>query len=94
MPFEGVETISPQPPVWREPGVDLDQRLGTQLVPPPLGIPADPHQTGLAQHPQMLGRAGLGQPEPVGELANHTRALQQQIQDPPPGRLGKHVERR
>lgn len=93
MPFERVETIGPQPPVRREPRVDLDQRLGAQLVPPTLGILADPHQTGLAQHPQMLGRAWLAQAEPLGELADHTRAVQQQIQDPPPGRLGEHVER-
>lgn len=92
MPFEGVETLSPQPPVRLEPCVDFDQRLRAQLVPPALGVGSDPHQPGLTQHLEVFGGTGLAQAEPIGELTDQTRTLQQQIQDPPPGRLGDHVE--
>ena len=91
--LQGIETVGPQPPVWRQPGVDLGQGLGAQLVPAALSVHADLNQTGLAQHPQVLGGARLTQTELLGEFANQAGPLQQQVEDPSPGRLGKHVER-
>lgn len=79
--------------VVREPGVELREGLGRQLVPAALGVLADPDQTGLPQHSQMLGGAGLAQAEPVGELTDQVRTLQKPIEDPAPARIREHVER-
>ena len=93
MPLQGVEPVGPHPPVRRQPRIDLGKRVRVQLVPPALGVPADANQPGLPQHPQLLGRARLGQPQLPGQVADQPRAVPEQVEDVPPGRLGKHLER-
>jgi hypothetical protein len=86
--FEGVETVGPSPPVGLEPGIDLCQRLGAHPVPPSLCLAAHRHQTGVAQHPQVLRDPGLAEPEVVDQVADRPLPRMQQIEDPPPGGLG------
>jgi hypothetical protein len=66
MAFELVQPAGPEPPVRLQPRVDLGKGRGLQLIPSPLRIAADPDKPGLAQHPQVPGGAGLGQPEQAG----------------------------
>src|SRR5690606_18093678 len=47
--FERVEVLLPQPAVRRQPGVDLRERLGAQLVASLLGLHVGADQAGLAQ---------------------------------------------
>jgi hypothetical protein len=48
MSFEVVEALAPEDPVGLEPVVDLSERLGAELVPPPLCVAADPDEAGLS----------------------------------------------
>lgn len=93
MRLEGIETSGPHPSVWREPGVDLDQRFGSYLVDPALGIDAHRHETRIPQYPQMLGDTRLRQAEIVDELADGALPFAQQIQDLSARGLGKCSER-
>jgi hypothetical protein len=94
MAFEGVYAVRPEPPVRCEPRVDLGKWTRVQLVPAALRLGAHLHEARLAQHPQVLGRARLRQPEPLAQLADEMRPLQQDVEDASPGRLGQHVEYR
>ena len=77
--LEGIEARVPQPAVWRQPGVELGQRSGVDLVHPPLRVRSDADQPGLAQYPQVLGGAGLGQAELAHELVDGPWPLAQQL---------------
>ena len=92
MPLQGVEAMRPHAAVGFEPGVDLNERFGTQLVPAPLGVPAHAHQAGLAQHAQVFGGAGLTQAEVLDELGDGSRPFAEQIQDVTPSGLGEGGE--
>src|SRR6185503_895359 len=92
--LEGVEAVGPQPPVGREPRVDLGERRGAQHVEAPLRVLADLDEPALAQDAQVLGDAGLAQAEQRDELADRARALEQEVEDAPARRLGEHLEGR
>ena len=81
MTLEHVEPVRPVAPVRRQPAIDLSQRCRIKAVPAPLRVDADAHEPGLAQHPQMLGDAGLAQPELVDQLAYRVLALAQQVEE-------------
>jgi hypothetical protein len=91
---DGVEVIGPVPAIRRKPSIDLGKRTRAQLVPAALRLRAHLHQAGLAQHAQVLGRPRLGQAEPLGELADQMRPLEQDVEDASPRRLGQDVEYR
>jgi hypothetical protein len=93
VPLEGIEAARPQLAVRVEPGVDLPQRLGAQLVEAALGVLADADETGLAQDAEVLGGAGLAQPEVLDELADRPWPVAEEVQDVPPSRLGEGSER-
>ncbi len=90
--LEQVEPVGPVAAVGREPAIDLGQRRRIEPVPAPLRVDPHPHEPGLAQHAQVLGDAGLAQPELAHQLAHGALALAQQIEDPPPARIGEHIE--
>ena len=61
--FQRVETVTPRGPVRGQPLIDLTERLGPQPVQAPLGVGSHLDQARLAQHPQVLRYAGLGDPQ-------------------------------
>jgi hypothetical protein len=91
--FKSVQPIGPQPAVGPQPLVDFGERLRPQLVPPPLGVMTHPHKARLAEHAQMLRRAGLAQPELFDQLADRPGPLEEQIQDAPARGLGEDMKR-
>ena len=64
MRLEGVEPVGPEPPVRRQPHVQLPERLGPQRVHPAPALRPRPHQFGafhvlrLAGVPAVLVEAG------------------------------------
>src|SRR3989440_12165240 len=54
---------------------------------------ADPHESHLAEHAQVLRRARLRDPQCSRELIDRTLAPFEKGEDPPPLRLGNSVER-
>jgi hypothetical protein len=92
MSFQRVEAAAPGGPVGRQPLVDLAERLGPDPVQAPLRVGAHLDQARLAQHPQVLGNAGLADAQRGHQVADGLLPLAQQVQDPPPMRLGQYLE--
>lgn len=59
MPFESIHVSGPEPAELSQPGIHLLKRLGFQPVKAALCVHCELHETGLAQHSQMLGDGGL-----------------------------------
>src|SRR3712207_8310878 len=89
MAFERVEPARPLRAIGREPGVDLRERRGVDLVHAALCFLARAHEAGVTQYPQVARHAGLADAERVDQLADGTRALEQEIEDAAPGGLGE-----
>ena len=74
-------------------GAQRAEPVRVELVEPAgAGLPVD-YQTGLFQHPQMLGDRGATHREPSGELDDRPRARSQALEDAAPGRVGERRER-
>lgn len=89
MLLEPVQVRVPDPPVRLEPGIELLQRRAVQLVHAPLRVRPRNHETGLAQHPQMLRGARLAEAETLDQLADLTRALSEKLQHSASVRIGE-----
>ena len=95
MLLERVEPAVPQPPVGREPRVELPQGRRRERVHPALCLWMDVDEARVAQDLEVLGRRRLADVvKGINKLADRARALQEQIEDPHPGRLGQHGEKR
>jgi hypothetical protein len=92
VPFEGVQALAPQRPIGLQPPVDLGQGLRAQRVEASLGVAPDPDEPRVPQHPQVLGHAGLAEPEAGHQLVHRPLALAQQVEDVAAVRLGEHLE--
>jgi hypothetical protein len=90
--LEGVQAPPPHAAVRVEPGVHLDERLGLQLVPPPLGVLADADEPCLPQDAQVLGGARLAEAETLDELTDRARLFAEEIENAATGGLGKGSE--
>jgi len=92
MRLERVEPLGPQTPVGGEPGVHLEQRLGHEPIPAPLGVDADVHEVRVAQHSEVLGDAGLAELEVFDELADRAVSLPKEVEDRSPRGFGQDGE--
>jgi hypothetical protein len=52
--FEGIHVSGPEPAEWRQPGIDLLKWFRFQPVEAALCVHRGLHETGLAQHSQVL----------------------------------------
>jgi hypothetical protein len=91
---ESVEAAAPQRAIGLQPDVHVEQRLGTELVPPALGLGTNTNETGVAQDPEVLGDAGLAEAEQVDELTHEPGPFPQEVEDPAPLGLDERLEGR
>jgi hypothetical protein len=84
---EGIESRLPELAVWRQPGVELGQRVGVELVHTPLRLRSNPHEPGVAQHTQVLRGPGLAQTELADELIDGPGPLAQELDRGPAMRV-------
>jgi hypothetical protein len=94
MPFEGVQSASPEPSVGLKPLIYLDEWFGTQAVEAPLRVVTYLDQAGLAEHPKVLGDARLTEREVFDQFPDWSLAFAQQVEDTPPGGFGQNLEGR
>jgi hypothetical protein len=52
--FESIYVSGPEPTEWSQPGIDLPKWFSLQSVETALCVHRGFHETGLAQHPQVL----------------------------------------
>src|SRR5207253_1309340 len=91
-----VEPIEVLVPVLLEANDPLMHRLEAarvEAVEPLLPGFADPHESHLAKHAQVLRRTRLSDPQCAGKLVDRTLAPFEKGENPPPLRLGNGVER-
>ena len=78
----------PRAPCRAQPGIELRERLGAQRVEALLAVGSRAHETGLAQHAQMLRDPRLAQSDPIDQLPHRPLARSQQVEDSTTVRLG------
>ena len=93
MTFERINVDGPETSERIEPGIDLHERLGPDLIDAPLRFDARLHEAGLAQHAEVLGDRGLGHPEAALDLADGLLRGRQQAEDGPAVRFRDDGER-
>ena len=92
MTFELVQRPAPEPPVGREPFVDLFEGLEPKPVQAPLRLRPDIDQPRVPQYPEMLRHKRLAQAEAVDQVTDGQFALTQEVQDLPARRFGEDGE--
>jgi hypothetical protein len=92
MGLQGVEAPGPQAPVGLEPGVDLAQRLGSQVIQAALTVHPHSDQACFSQDSQVLGDPGLAQAYTIDQFADRSLALPEEIENLPPRGLGQNRE--
>jgi len=85
--LEGVEAVTPEAAVGREPVVERCQWCRFHRVQAALCVPAYGHQAGFPQHSQVLGCPRLAEPEPLDQFVHRPRSLQQEIEQSSPVRV-------
>jgi hypothetical protein len=92
--FEAVEVSRPKVAVGGEPVVELGKGFGPDAVKPTLRIRSRIHEPGVPEHAQVLGHTRLAQAQTSDKIADWSFAVAEQLEDGPPLRLCKHLERR
>jgi hypothetical protein len=83
MVTEGIEALLPKLAIGRQPGVEVGERAGVDLVHAPLRLRPDAHQAGLAQHAQMLRGPRLAEAQGRDELVDGAWLCTQQLDSRP-----------
>ena len=78
--FERIDVSGPEPAERRQPGIHLLKRFRLQPVETALRVHRGFHETGLAQHPQVLGHGRLRHPQLTLDLAHRLFRRDQQAQ--------------
>ena len=68
--FESIDASGPEPAERGQPGIHLVKGFWPQSVEAALGVHRGFHETGLAQHPQVLGHGRLRHPKPTLDLSH------------------------
>ncbi len=68
--FESIQMNRPEPAELSQPGIDLLQPFRFQPVETPLRVHRGFHETGIAQHPQVLGHGRLRHPKLALDLSH------------------------
>jgi hypothetical protein len=92
VPFEGIEMRGPEPSERSEPGVHFLEPLGPEPVEPALCVHGGLHESGVAQHPQVLRHGRLRETELALDLSDRQLGRDQQPQHRAPRRLGDDLE--
>ena len=94
VPFECIYVRGPEPAEWSQPGIHLLKRPRLQPVETALCIHRRFHETGFAQHTQVLGHSRLWHTEPMLDLTNRLLGRDQQPQYRAAVRLRNNFENR
>lgn len=81
MVLELVEALPPHLAVGLEPSVQLHQRLDPDAVQAALAGRANPDQSGVAEHAEVLGYRGLTDRQPLDQCTNRPLPPPQLIED-------------
>jgi len=92
--FESIYVHGPKPTELSQPGIHLLEGLRFQLVEAALCIHRGFHETGLAQHAEVLGHGRLRHPKLTLDLSHRLLARAQEAQYRPSVRLRNDFEYR
>jgi len=89
---EAVESLVPGAPVACEPGVELPERLRTELVDPLLAGRACLDDPGVAENAEVLRDLGLTHPEPLDDLPHREWLEAKELDDLQPVRFRESAQ--
>ena len=92
VPFESIHVGGPEAAELGQPGIHLLKWLRFQPVETALGIYRGFHETGLAQHAQVLGHGRLRHTKVALDLSHRLLRRNQEAQDCPAAGLGNDFE--
>src|SRR3989442_14562616 len=92
--LERIDTIGPERTELIQPVINLLEWLWLQAIETALCVHRGFHETGLAQHAQVLGDRGLRHPQPALDLSHRLLGQDQEAQDRAAVRLRDDGERR
>src|SRR2546427_5541155 len=92
--IERIDTIGPEPTELTQPVINLLEWLWLQAIETALCVHRGFHETGLAQHAQVLGDRGLRHPQPALDLSHRLLGQDQEAQDRAAVQLCDDGERR
>ena len=78
--FESIDVSRPEPAELGQPGINLLKGSGVKSVKTALRVHRGFHETGLAQHSQVLGHGGLRHAKLTLNLSNRLLGRDQQTQ--------------
>src|SRR6266403_4681211 len=78
---ESLEVAFPYSPVAVEPGFQLLQWRGAQGIDAALGVHTNVHESGFAEHAEMLGDLRLAETEFIDHVSDRARTGEQQFDD-------------
>ncbi len=76
---QALEVALPYSPVALEPSFHLLERRGTQRVDSTLGVHTNVHESGFAEHAEMLGDLRLSKTEFIDHVSDRARTGEQQL---------------
>lgn len=88
-PFERGQCQGPEPIEVVPQRVDA---RGVELVNPPVTLGTIDHQPRIFQNAEMLGDGGPADGEFAGQLAHRPRAVEEPLEDRPPGRITQGIQ--
>src|SRR6267143_7023558 len=94
MAVESIHVSGPEPAERSQPGLHLLKWFWFQSVETALRVHRGFHETGLAQHSQVLGHSRLRHAKPALDLSNRPLRRDQEAQDRAAVRLGNDLEDR
>src|SRR5688572_11427553 len=86
--LQPIHPVAHPAPERLQPGVELVERLGPQLVDALLRDRANVDQTGVAEHAEVLRHLRLTQPEALGDLPYRSRPVAKELDDAEAVRFG------
>jgi hypothetical protein len=92
MALKSIHMLGPEPAELRQPNIHFLKRLRIQAVHAALCVHRGFHETGLAQHAQVLRNGGLRHTKPALNLSHRLLGRDQQAQDRAAVRLRNNCE--
>jgi len=92
--LESIYVSGPEAAEWSQPGIELLQWFGPESVKPALGVYRRFHESGIAQHAQVLGNGRLRHTKLTLDFSHGLLRRDQQAQYGATVRLGNDFEDR
>ena len=90
--FQSIEVRGPEPSIGREPLIQFDERLRSNLVKTPLRVSPRHDKASVLQYAQMFRHRGLAQIQVLDKVSYRPLAVAQRVEDRQPAWFRQYLE--